>query len=314
MGADRGSDRQPSTTRGAGGASTTRAKKTERRRTLTELFSGHRWWRRPLPTNRKKALASCTLSRFHLYASPRFVLFSSFVCYPWAWKLRYLCFVWLLGIPRLLAAILVNYSQPSRAHAPPGDLCLPSGLKRINTSTDVCPHPLCCLCVTYFVVPLTAPISPLPNANYWAVRINYYIPLFFLHFGCLPWSPVSSLCWESTKSRYTSTSPFLPLYVACLCKYSPSRSYCFSIHDEVVYITIFSSHPSFPVLIWSVDPFLILWFYDSRSIRNDLPNTDILITQKICLSSRVCHWCIYIFSWAWGVVVWSSGPVFGIFF
>lgn len=41
-GADRGSDRQPSTTRGAGGASTTRAKKTERRRTLTELFSGHR--------------------------------------------------------------------------------------------------------------------------------------------------------------------------------------------------------------------------------------------------------------------------------
>lgn len=38
---DFGVDRQPTNTRGAGGPSTTRAKKTERRKTLTELFSGH---------------------------------------------------------------------------------------------------------------------------------------------------------------------------------------------------------------------------------------------------------------------------------
>lgn len=36
-----GADHQPTTTRGAGGSSTTRGKKTERRRTLTEIFSGH---------------------------------------------------------------------------------------------------------------------------------------------------------------------------------------------------------------------------------------------------------------------------------
>ena len=40
-GRDSGMDRQPVTTRGAGGTSTTRVKKTERRRTLTEIFSGH---------------------------------------------------------------------------------------------------------------------------------------------------------------------------------------------------------------------------------------------------------------------------------
>jgi hypothetical protein len=40
-GRDSGIDRQPATTRGVGGASTTRVKKTERRRTLTEIFSGH---------------------------------------------------------------------------------------------------------------------------------------------------------------------------------------------------------------------------------------------------------------------------------
>lgn len=38
---DVGVDRQPTTTRGAGGSSTTRGKKNERRRTLTEIFSGH---------------------------------------------------------------------------------------------------------------------------------------------------------------------------------------------------------------------------------------------------------------------------------
>lgn len=38
---DSGVDRQPGTTRGAGGTSTTRTKKSERRKTLTELFSGH---------------------------------------------------------------------------------------------------------------------------------------------------------------------------------------------------------------------------------------------------------------------------------
>lgn len=36
-----GVDNQPATTRGAGGTSTTRAKKNERRRTITEIFSGH---------------------------------------------------------------------------------------------------------------------------------------------------------------------------------------------------------------------------------------------------------------------------------
>ena len=38
---DSGADRQRATTRGAVGSSTTRGKKTERRRTLTEIFSGH---------------------------------------------------------------------------------------------------------------------------------------------------------------------------------------------------------------------------------------------------------------------------------
>lgn len=38
---DGGMDRQPVTTRVAGGTSTTRVKKNERRRTLTEIFSGH---------------------------------------------------------------------------------------------------------------------------------------------------------------------------------------------------------------------------------------------------------------------------------
>ena len=38
---DSGVDRQPGTTRGAGGSSATRTKKSERRRTIAELFSGH---------------------------------------------------------------------------------------------------------------------------------------------------------------------------------------------------------------------------------------------------------------------------------
>jgi hypothetical protein len=38
---DRGVDYQPTTARGAGGTSTTRGKKNERRRTITEIFSGH---------------------------------------------------------------------------------------------------------------------------------------------------------------------------------------------------------------------------------------------------------------------------------
>lgn len=37
---DSGVDRQPGTTRGSGGTST-RTKKSERRRTITEIFSGH---------------------------------------------------------------------------------------------------------------------------------------------------------------------------------------------------------------------------------------------------------------------------------
>lgn len=38
---DSGAGHQPATTRGAGGTSTTRVKKSERRRTITEIFSGH---------------------------------------------------------------------------------------------------------------------------------------------------------------------------------------------------------------------------------------------------------------------------------
>ena len=38
---DSGADRQSGTTRGTGGTSTTRVKKSERRRTITEIFSGH---------------------------------------------------------------------------------------------------------------------------------------------------------------------------------------------------------------------------------------------------------------------------------
>ena len=38
---DNGADYQPATTRGTGGTSTTRVKKSERRRTITEIFSGH---------------------------------------------------------------------------------------------------------------------------------------------------------------------------------------------------------------------------------------------------------------------------------
>jgi len=38
---DNGTDNRPGTTRGSGGTSTTRGKKAERRRTITEIFSGH---------------------------------------------------------------------------------------------------------------------------------------------------------------------------------------------------------------------------------------------------------------------------------
>ena len=41
MGGDGRADYQPATNRGAGGTSTTKGKKTERRRTITEIFSGH---------------------------------------------------------------------------------------------------------------------------------------------------------------------------------------------------------------------------------------------------------------------------------